>query len=545
MLVALVDGLSLLVAAWALLLALPGEPPLLFNGLMTSRDPLNPAIIFLLIQTLLLLMRRSRPLYVHRLCAALRGVVTHAGPDGASSHKAPTVVMCIGTILSVAWVVNFTQRYEPRIEGDGLGHYAYVRSLLIDGDLDFTNEFRDYSGQSELPAQRTATGRVANPWPIGPAILWTPAFLMAHDAVATRGGVPRNGYSRPYHTAIVIASVSYGFLGLLCSFLCARRFVSKGGAFAAVAIVFWTTAALFYVAGDPAMPHSMSILSVGLALYAWVRWQTTTNRSAYFVIGAAVGLCVLIRFQDGVVAILPLWSLGTLPGHPWQKRLGLFLSLVGGIALVLLPQAWVFRQIYGAWMLVPQGGSFLHWSSPAVLELLFSWRHGFVSWTPIAVVLLASSVALAVRKPSHGVPILLFICAEIYLAASAEDWWGGAAFGARRLVSLTAPFSLTLAAMLAWSPLHTRIAVGIVSALLAMWNVVLVEGYRLAAIDDSDPVNVFAAAPRLLTARLANSPSVSEVIPISANDVNRLLLLFAVLLFWLALRRSDLEDQRT
>ena len=538
-LLALVDGVSLLAGAWSLLLAFPQGPSLEIGGLITSRDSINPAIFFFATQTLLLFLPASRPLYLQRIMAGGRAAVNRALPRMALPNQAALILMCIGTVLSVAYVVKSVDEYGPTIAGDGLGHYAYVRSLLIDGDFDFRNEFHDYSGGAALPSlKETATGLVGNPWPVGPAILWLPAFAVAHQSIDPHGDVARNGYSQPYHTAIVFASVAYGLLGLLVSFLCALRFASAGMAFVAVGIVFWATPALFYLTGDPPMPHSMSILSVGVAVFTWLRWRESTAASAYLLFGAATGFCALIRFQDGVVGILPVWSLANLSGYAWRQRLGLLLWFIGGFVLVSLPQLWVFRQIYGTWLLVPQGGSFLHLSDPAILGLLFSWQHGFVSWTPIAVLLLASTIMLAVRKPVYGVPLMVFVVAEVYLAAAAGDWWGGAAFGARRLVSLTAPFSVALAVTLSWSSRPTRIVICAFSALLALWNVVLVEGYRLGAIDDYDPVNIIRAAPELFAARLGESFSMSERFAISAGDVKRLVLLLTVVLFGMALRRA-------
>ena len=539
-LLALVDGVSWLAGAWSVLLAFPQGPSLEIGGLITSRDSINPAIFFFAAQTLLLFLPASRPLYLQRIVAGARAAVHRVLPRMALPDQVALVLMCIGTILSVAYVVKSVDEYGPTIAGDGLGHYAYVRSLLIDGDFDFRNEFHDYAGVAALPRldEETATGLIRNPWPVGPAILWLPAFVVTHQRIDPQGGVERNGYSQPYHTAIVFASVSYGLLGLLVSFLCALRFASAGMAFVAVGIVFWATPALFYLTGDPPMPHSMSILSVGVAVYAWLRWRESTAPSAYLLLGAAAGFCALIRFQDAVVGILTLWSLANLSGHAWRQRLGFLLWFIGGFVLVSLPQLWTFRQIYGTWILIPQGASFLHLSDPAILGLLFSWQHGFVSWTPIAGLLLASTIMLAVRKPVYGVPLLVFVVAELYLAAAAGDWWGGAAFGARRLVSLTAPFSVALAVTLTWSSRPTRIAICAFSALLALWNVVLVEGYRLGAIDDYEPVNIIRAAPELLASRLGESFSMSELFAISAGDVKRLVLLLTVVLFGMALRRA-------
>ena len=69
------------------------------------------------------------------------------------------------------------------IGSDGLGYYAHLRSTMIDGDLHYENEFRDFNrfNHSVLnPNLRTETNHVPNKYPIGSAILWFPFFLFAH-----------------------------------------------------------------------------------------------------------------------------------------------------------------------------------------------------------------------------------------------------------------------------------------------------------------------------------------------------------------------------
>src|SRR5688500_3190536 len=77
--------------------------------------------------------------------------------------------------LALAWVVAGLG--NPEFRADSPGYFAYIRSLVFDGDLDFRNEWEHW-GLKALPT--TATGRMANPYPIGPALLWAPFFLVAH-----------------------------------------------------------------------------------------------------------------------------------------------------------------------------------------------------------------------------------------------------------------------------------------------------------------------------------------------------------------------------
>src|SRR5438552_1720015 len=72
----------------------------------------------------------------------------------------------------------------PRVDGqllgsDGVYYYVYLRSLVIDHDLDFTNEYTYYH-VSTATAPKTPTNLAPNKYAIGPALLWMPFFLAAH-----------------------------------------------------------------------------------------------------------------------------------------------------------------------------------------------------------------------------------------------------------------------------------------------------------------------------------------------------------------------------
>ena len=102
------------------------------------------------------------------------------------------------------------------------------------------------------------------------------------------------------------------------------------------------------------------------------------------------------------------------------------------------------------------------WTAPHGLEVLFSPRHGFVFWTPLAVLAIAGLVWLAAR--SHGERrlvarlALLMIALQVYVGGSVESWTVAGAFGQRRFVALTVLLGIGLAALweavrgTAWRP---------------------------------------------------------------------------------------------
>ena len=66
-----------------------------------------------------------------------------------------------------------------RVASDGIFYYTPLHSLVVDGDLDFANEYRVLGAPAGY-FQRTETGRLPNNFSIGPALLWLPWFVLAH-----------------------------------------------------------------------------------------------------------------------------------------------------------------------------------------------------------------------------------------------------------------------------------------------------------------------------------------------------------------------------
>src|ERR1700722_6089445 len=81
---------------------------------------------------------------------------------------------------------------NPWVRGDGVGYYAFARSLLIEHRLDFTKDWleanetyrlgRTNAAGEILPNQYTTTGHLDNHFSVGPAILWAPFLITAHLA---------------------------------------------------------------------------------------------------------------------------------------------------------------------------------------------------------------------------------------------------------------------------------------------------------------------------------------------------------------------------
>src|SRR5580700_2737749 len=86
----------------------------------------------------------------------------------------------VGWILLVVFLFSLPL-VNPWVRGDGVGYYAYVRSLLIDHNLNFEKDWLEANPSFMLARvgatghlradQYTPTGHVENHFSVGPAIL--------------------------------------------------------------------------------------------------------------------------------------------------------------------------------------------------------------------------------------------------------------------------------------------------------------------------------------------------------------------------------------
>jgi len=343
-----------------------------------------------------------------------------------------------------------------RITGDGLYLYSYTRSLMRDGDVQFANEYEHYGlGDRDDLNTPTPTGHRRSSYAIGPGLLWTPFFAVA-DLVASGLGpfgveTDRTGYGPLHVNAAALGSFVYGLAALLLMQALLRRHFGDHLAGWAVLLLWWASFLEWYISEQPLTSHAASVFLV--AAFLWLRQREGLRSAAgSAALGLLLGLGMSVRWQNGVFLLLPaVDALAHRPGRkaagPWLLRIA---ALLGGVLIGALPQMLAWKAIYGHYVLPypPQGADYLRLGRPYVLNMLFSSRHGLLSWTPVFWLCLAGLAALTRRSPRtfaiYWLPVLLVT----YINACVGDWWAGGSFSNRRFDSLLPVFALGLAAFL-------------------------------------------------------------------------------------------------
>lgn len=377
------------------------------------------------------------------------------------------VFVTIGVVFVAAYLSAFT--LVPReggrvLNGDAIQYYAYFRSMAIDHDLDFTNDYRLLYAPATEEAARTnvwltsttSAGRPPNQMSIGPALLWAPFFGVIYFVLALLRPigviVPLDGIAAPFPLSAGVAGIVYAALGAWFCYRACRVLVPERPAFWGAMVAWLASPALYYSLVSPAYSHAPSMFASAAFCDVWLRTRDDDRSRRYVWLGLIAGLAALVRWQDVVVLALPGFELMTAAARGRRSLVSLARPLAivaAAIVLMLVPQFLAWHAIYGQAVVIPQGAGFMRWTSPALVPVLLSLRHGLLTWTPAVVVALVGFWFVIRRDALVGWSVLAVFGVTLYVNASVSDWWAGEAFGARRFVSDTPLFALGLACLFA------------------------------------------------------------------------------------------------
>lgn len=311
-------------------------------------------------------------------------------------------------LIVAVYILGFathTRYLQKTVYGDGVFYYSWLRSLVVDHDINFTNEYAHES----VTQPYTLSGIPGNKYSIGPALLWSPAYISTHQLV--RG----TGWELPYQVAVGATSVA----AALCGIILLSTLLPTPPATRALTllIVAGSTNLLFYGSLDTVNSHALSFFCAVVYLVLLSKKQPS-----WLAIGITLALLASVRLQDLIYILFLI---------PLRKNIQ-WTPLVTGFAFAFLPQlaAWYF--LYGT-LTNPYiaGGETFDLTRPHILGVLFGPQSGLFLWTPMVAVGL---MGLFLNTKKYWLALVVFT-AQLYMVASWSTWWQGASVSGRMFVS--------------------------------------------------------------------------------------------------------------
>ncbi|MDP2424471.1 MAG: hypothetical protein Q8M23_09005, partial [Bacteroidales bacterium] len=227
-----------------------------------------------------------------------------------------------------------------------------------------------------------------------------------------------------------------------------------------LSIVF-ATGVLFYSTFEAAMSHVYSFMLFSLFIWLSIKWHQKPSTFTTIWLGLTFGLIALIRPSNGLVVLFfILYNIKTM--HEAGPRIRLFvrswhqiLLIIFLAVLVFTPQLFYWKFSTGQWFFYSYGDEKFFFLQPNILNGLFSYRKGWLLYTPIMIVALAGFYPLYKRYRQFFLAILVFTVLNIYVVYSWWDWWYGGGLGSRPMIDSYALMVIPLAAFITWISTRT------------------------------------------------------------------------------------------
>lgn len=343
---------------------------------------------------------------------------------------------------------------------DVFGYYLYLPATVIHHDTGLRDHawldgvMTTYEPSATLyQLVDGADGQRVIKYSAGMAVLYAPFFAVAHAAAPVLG-YPADGFSPPYPWTIAFGCLLYAMLGLFVLRKVLLHFFSDRWTAALLALVVLGTNFLQLTALDGTLlTHTPLFLLYALLLWGTLRWHERPHARTALLIGASAGLITLVRPSEGVCLLIPLLWLPTGEA-PWKRKWQLIathsghvLLAAGAFALAVLPQPLYWHAVTGQWLFYSyvNPGEGFDLATPHTLDFLFSFRKGWLLYTPLMGLALIGIPLLARWRREAFAAVLVFFLADLWVISSWSCWWyAGGSFSSRSLMPAYAVLALPL-----------------------------------------------------------------------------------------------------
>lgn len=372
----------------------------------------------------------------------------------------PKLIICTLAVTSLVFFLSFkwvNNQWRYNIASDGKGYYVYLPAAFIYHD--FSYQFTDKTeavynpGSIQPPVAKLPNGKKLNKYYAGEAILLMPFFMIAHF-LAFLFQFPSDGYSFIYAAMVSIAAVFYALAGLYMLAKLLQTFNVTNNLIAATLIlVFGGSTLLHYTWMEPSMSHAYSFFAINSFMALAADFFKNQHKIKLFLLFVTLGIVCLIRPVNVLIVLtLPFIRLMVQPQVSLldlikQSRSAIVLGVLLFFAIIFI-QLGLYRLQIGQWWIWAYVNEGFNFSSPHFFEIIFSFRKGWLVYTPIALVSMLLGLFIWHKKPmllfSFFIPLLVIL----YVASSWYDWAYGASYGCRPMTELAGyamiPFALAL-----------------------------------------------------------------------------------------------------
>jgi hypothetical protein len=403
-----------------------------------------------------------------------------------------SVLFCAVTIIVFTLIKGYWKDENKVIVSDVINYYDYLPATFIFHDLGI--EKAETIEKGTFWVVQTPIGKHAMKMSMGLSFLYAPFFFAGH-AAAKLLGYEAFGFSEPYKFFMVIGYLIYMVVGLIFLRKILLRFFSEAvSALTILAIALGTNLA-YYASAEGAMSHIYNFALFNIFIWHTILWYESPTFKRLLGLGALAGLITLIRPSN--ILILIFFFLFELTSFKLLKErvrfifknYRWFLGMMLAFLVVWIPQFIYNLHFTGQLLFYSYTDEKFFFANPQIIDGLFSYRKGWLLYTPMMVIPLIGIFVSIFRKEKYSLAILIFTLVNIYVILSWWCWWYGGSFGQRSFVDsyglMALPLALVLAEAARLKTVFYKAIVGLVF-LIIVFNNFQTQKYLYGSIHFAD-----------------------------------------------------------
>jgi len=371
------------------------------------------------------------------------------------SQSSLITLWATGIVLFIIFLNFHRWKNHDVIAMDTVHYYGYLPAAFIYQDL--TLEFTDRQPEffsDKIWYVKAENGNRMFKTAMGMSICYLPFFLAAHGW-AVLSGMPADGFSLPYKFALVWSSLFYGLAGLYFLRKLLRVWFADEVLISIVLLMTIFGTNLFnYVTYNNAMSHSYSFALITAFLWYTEQWHRRPRTRYSVILGILAAWIFLVR-PVNLLVVFVFAGWGMYSAMSVADRIRQFFIHWKQIALIIIsgllfitPQLLYWKAMSEQWFFYSYTGERFYFSHPRIFEGLFSWRKGWLLYTPVMILafLAVPFFRKQVRELTIVYPVTLIML--LYVTFSWWCWWYGGGFGQRALIDWYGFLALPIAALL-------------------------------------------------------------------------------------------------
>ena len=348
----------------------------------------------------------------------------------------------IGVILNIRPWRN-AEKKNALINWDVTSYYSYLPAIFVHKDLKFeflNNSEINYAEKHQFWPETAPNGNKVIKTTMGMSVLYFPFFIISHIYSLVNDKVVANGFSKPYEIGLTFSSIFYMMIGLFFLAKVLRSIYDEKKVSILLFLVFLGTNLFYYATTEPCMSHVYTFSLASVFMYITMKIYEKNNWKFFIFLGLIYGLLFLVR-PTNILFILAFLLYKIESFSSLNKRLYWLIQHYKKLTMTIVisvligsVQFFYWKWATGNWFFNSYVGEQFYFNQPRIIEFLFSYRKGWLVYTPIFIFSFLGFYKMYVRKNPWFFSILIMLPVLVYLFSSWWCWWFGGGFGMRPMI---------------------------------------------------------------------------------------------------------------